>query len=158
MSKRDYTVYSVKAVANCILDVGRSMGVGITNLKLQKLAYFAQGWSLALQEHELFEEDIQAWTYGPVIPELYRVAKVYENKEISRDFFTWDKIPEGSADQKVVEDMMSALAVYTPVELVALSHEPQSPWAAAWAKGKYTRISLWRMFLYFREKLKPVNA
>jgi uncharacterized phage-associated protein len=42
----------------------------ISNLKLQKLVYYAQGFHLALYDELLFEETIEAWTHGPVIPEM----------------------------------------------------------------------------------------
>ena len=77
MCKVNYPVYSVSAVANCILDQGKAQQLEITNLKLQKFAYFAQGWALARLDHPLFNEEIQAWTYGPVIPYLYAQAKKY---------------------------------------------------------------------------------
>lgn len=48
----------------------------ITPLKLQKMMYYAQGWSLALTDEVFFNEDFQAWVHGPVIPELY-----YQYKE-----------------------------------------------------------------------------
>lgn len=44
----------------------------ISNLKLQKLVYYAQGFSLALLGEPLFEEEIEAWMHGPVVPDLYR--------------------------------------------------------------------------------------
>ncbi|OQY42717.1 MAG: hypothetical protein B6240_13665 [Desulfobacteraceae bacterium 4572_87] len=44
----------------------------ISNLKLQKLVYYAQGFYLALYDEPLFNEPIEAWTHGPVIRELYR--------------------------------------------------------------------------------------
>ena len=43
----------------------------ISNLKLQKLVYYAQGFYLALHDEALFPEDIEAWTHGPVVPVLY---------------------------------------------------------------------------------------
>lgn len=43
----------------------------MTNLKVQKLVYYAQAWHLALKNKPLFNEDFQAWVHGPVIPELY---------------------------------------------------------------------------------------
>jgi len=42
----------------------------ISNLKLQKLVYYAQGSSLALWGNPLFSEKIEAWLHGPVIPVL----------------------------------------------------------------------------------------
>ncbi len=47
----------------------------ISNLKLQKLCYYAQGCSLALNGRPLFSEKIEAWTHGPVVPDLYREFK-----------------------------------------------------------------------------------
>lgn len=41
--------------------------------KLQKLCYYAQAWSLAWTEAPLFEEDFQAWSNGPVCPELFHM-------------------------------------------------------------------------------------
>lgn len=43
----------------------------ITAMKLQKLAYYSQAWSLVWDEKPLFPERIEAWANGPVIPELY---------------------------------------------------------------------------------------
>jgi len=48
----------------------------IGNLKLQKLMYYAQGWHMAENNgKELFEDDFEAWVYGPAIPRLYGVYK-----------------------------------------------------------------------------------
>ena len=47
----------------------------ISNLKLQKLMYYAQGFCLALYDRPLFSERIEAWQHGPVVPELYRAYK-----------------------------------------------------------------------------------
>lgn len=44
----------------------------ISNLKIQKLTYYAQGFSLVLLGKPLFNEKIEAWMHGPVVPELYR--------------------------------------------------------------------------------------
>jgi uncharacterized phage-associated protein len=43
----------------------------ITNLKLQKLLYYAQGFYLALHKKPLFSEQVRAWQYGPVVTEVY---------------------------------------------------------------------------------------
>src|SRR5947209_10944283 len=43
----------------------------LTNLRLQKLLYYAQAWSLVLRESELFPEEIEAWRWGPVVPVVY---------------------------------------------------------------------------------------
>lgn len=47
----------------------------ITNLKLQKLLYYAQGLNLALNDEGLFLEPIKAWSYGPVVETVYDTYK-----------------------------------------------------------------------------------
>jgi len=47
----------------------------ITAIKLQKLVYYSQAWSLVWDEKPLFPERIEAWANGPVVPELYQVHK-----------------------------------------------------------------------------------
>ena len=41
-------------------------------MKLQKLVYYAQAWSLVWEDRPLFGERIEAWAHGPVVPELYQ--------------------------------------------------------------------------------------
>ncbi|MEO5370725.1 MAG: DUF4065 domain-containing protein [Magnetococcus sp. DMHC-1] len=44
-----------------------------TAMKLQKLVYYAQAWSLVWDERPLFQERIEAWINGPVVPDLFRL-------------------------------------------------------------------------------------
>jgi uncharacterized phage-associated protein len=45
----------------------------MTAMKLQKLVYYTQAWSVVWgDENPLFNEDIEAWISGPVVPELYK--------------------------------------------------------------------------------------
>ncbi len=50
-------------------------GDTISNLKLQKLVYYAQGFFLAVHDRPLFNEEIVAWQHGPVVPALYQKYK-----------------------------------------------------------------------------------
>jgi len=44
-------------------------------MKLQKLLYYCQAWSLVWEEEALFRERIEAWAFGPVVPEIFSVHK-----------------------------------------------------------------------------------
>lgn len=62
---------SAHDIANYILKkLGR-----MTAMKLQKLVYYSQAWSLVWDEKPLFRERIEAWVNGPVVPNLYRVHR-----------------------------------------------------------------------------------
>lgn len=49
----------------------------LSNMKLQKLLYYQQGFHLAYFGTPLFNEDIVAWQYGPVVPEVYEAYKSF---------------------------------------------------------------------------------
>lgn len=53
------------------------VGDFISNLKLQKLVYYAQGFHLAIYDEPLFSDAIVAWEHGPVVESLYRFYKGY---------------------------------------------------------------------------------
>lgn len=152
-----YRLYSVEAVANCVLKKGEEMGIEITNLKLQKLVYFVQGFSLALVDHPMFREDIYAWTYGPVIPPLYKRLKRYGAGVVSGRLEARDALEGDAEAEGVVDRVMEKMGRLRAVALVALSHSPGSPWAAAWNECRYSRIPLWNIAVYFKEILAPVK-
>ena len=67
---RDQTV-SVFDIASYILGKTGS----ISAMKLHKLVYYSQAWSLVWDKIPLFDSKIEAWAFGPVAPELYEVHK-----------------------------------------------------------------------------------
>lgn len=54
----------------------------ITNMKVQKLLYYAQSLSLSLYDEPLFEAEIQAWRYGPVCSPAYRFYSDFEAEQL----------------------------------------------------------------------------
>ncbi|QDG49285.1 DUF4065 domain-containing protein [Persicimonas caeni] len=58
---------SVHDVAACILEEAGEL----TTMKLQKLVYYCQAWSLVWDGKPIFDADIEAWINGPVVRELY---------------------------------------------------------------------------------------
>ncbi len=78
----------------------------ITNLKLQKLCAYCQALSYVVHEKPLFHENMEAWTHGPVIPELYEKYKKFEKNIISTEkkenlFLFYDKFTD---DEKLIVD------------------------------------------------------
>ncbi|MDC4872757.1 DUF4065 domain-containing protein, partial [Acinetobacter baumannii] len=71
---------SALQVANKIIESGKNKNPPqyYTPMQLLKLVYIAHGWMLALFNRPLFNEKVEAWKYGPVIPELYEAVKHYK--------------------------------------------------------------------------------
>ncbi|MGI2132304.1 Panacea domain-containing protein [Shewanella baltica] len=57
-------------------------GINLCNLKLQKLAYYCQGYYLATHNEPLFHDVINAWQHGPVVPTLYHSFCGYGDRHI----------------------------------------------------------------------------
>jgi uncharacterized phage-associated protein len=111
-------------------------GLATTNLDLQKLAYFCHGWHLALLGRPLvFDEEFEAWRFGPVLPSVYHKFKVFASNPVPADspLVQWEQCLDPKTDSSQVIDKV--LEVYnrsSSFDLVNMSHDPNGPWAAAW--------------------------
>lgn len=104
-----------------------SDGGDITNLKAQKLVYFAYGHYLAKYNESLFEEAIEAWDYGPVIRDLYEVFKPYKARPLPlADSFDANIISEEI--RKFLQNIYLSYGEYKAKDLCDLSHIRHSPW------------------------------
>ena len=62
--------------------VDREAGDTISPLKLQKLVYYAQAWSLVLRNKPLFAQYIEAWVSGPVVRDVWDEYLAYKYRDI----------------------------------------------------------------------------
>lgn len=70
--QRTEQMVSVFDAAKYVLEL---MNEQCTTMKLHKLLYYCQAWSLVWEDKKLFEEKIEAWANGPVIRELFNFHK-----------------------------------------------------------------------------------
>lgn len=122
--------YSADTIAKWFLyyndaDVASSGADMISNLKLQKLLYYAQGCYLAITENKLFEEDILAWDHGPVVEEVYQEYKGNKANGIAY---------EGDYDQSIdrdteniLESVYDIFGKYSAWGLRNMTHQ-ETPW------------------------------
>lgn len=113
-------------IADYFIGLANDRGSFISNLKLQKLVYYAQAWHLALYNQCLFGEDFEAWIHGPVIPALYQEYKSFGWQPILKEVSP--KLPENS-----VQFLDEVAKVYFPCdgyELEEMTHI-EKPWNLA---------------------------
>jgi uncharacterized phage-associated protein len=132
--------YDVIAVADEILRAAKKLGKALTPLQLMKLVYIAHGWSLGLGREDLFKDRIEAWRYGPVIPDLYRMTKRFGRNEIPLNLIGEEsKVdPDTAAFLADVVEKYGHLSGYA---LSQLTHKEGTPWDIAYACGPNTEIS-----------------
>jgi uncharacterized phage-associated protein len=120
-------VTTANHVADYFLDFCHQHGDVLTNLKLQKLVYYAQAWHLALKNKPLFDERIEAWVHGPVVPPLYGRFKKYGWEPITAQV-TPPVFKNGTA--KFFEEIFSVYGGYSAWDLERMTHQ-ESPWKKA---------------------------
>lgn len=105
----------------------------ITNLKLQKLLYYAQGINLALYDTPLFCENIEAWPHGPVVREVYNRYSPNKGNPIiikmeKEDEVTIEKLEQNSNYNNTLNLAYNNFAIYTAWQLRNMTHEDGTPW------------------------------
>ena len=100
----------------------------LSNLKLQKLLYYAQGLHLAANGEPLFPEAIQAWSHGPVVPVVYHAFKKFQSQDVELsedDDFEFSVVDDETTDFLIgVWNTYGGLAAW---KLRDLTHE-EPPW------------------------------
>ncbi len=150
---RKYTCFDI---ANYFLDKAKQTAIAVTNLKLQKLVYYAQAWHLAIHNEALMEGvEFEAWIHGPVVHELWKKYKDYTYEAINEEV-TPPQLDDGTDQflKQVVEVYLDKDA-YT-MEL--MSHR-EDPWILArngYADNERCTniISEELMRTYFKSRLK----
>lgn len=114
-------------IADYFLYVANESGSYISNLKLQKLVFYAQAWHLAIYENPLFEEEFEAWVRGPVIPALYREYQHFSWKPILKEV----QEPKFSPElQDFLNDLIEVYFFRDALELEMMTHR-EEPWIKA---------------------------
>jgi uncharacterized phage-associated protein len=102
----------------------------LSNLKLQKLLYYAQGTSLALNGSPLFAEAIEAWDHGPVVRKLYNEYRKFGANGIAPDNVIMETIELDSMADALLQGVYEKYNKYSAFELVKKTHE-EKPWVEA---------------------------
>jgi uncharacterized phage-associated protein len=132
--------FDVLAVSNYFLDQAEREGRSLTHMQLQKLVYIAHGWHLAITGGPLIYERVEAWPYGPVIPDLYHQLKQFGSGPVSEramtvDLEDWVPVPyslerDGVSPETVdiLDHVWREYGRYSGIELSSLTHQPGTPW------------------------------
>lgn len=142
---------SVYDVANFFVDwANKSEEEHMTNLWLNKLLFFAQGQHLARYGTSLFDDIIEAWNFGPVVPSIYRKYKVCGRNPISGvdDSYTPNRFSRD--EQLLLADVLREYGIYSASKLVTMTHQPNTPWSNAYVEGKNNEITTEAMKAFFQ--------
>lgn len=144
--------YNVLDIANKLLCHAATSEVGelLSNMKLQKMLYYQQGFHLAYFDEPLFDEDIEAWMYGPVVPKIYDVFMKYGNKGIEP--LDAEEIRLNDDEEILFDEVCHVYGAYSASGLMNLTHK-ESPWATT-PTGKGNVITREKMSSFFKTRLQ----
>ncbi len=122
-------------LANYILTRAQEKRKSVTNLKLQKILYYVQGHFLAKFDRPLFPDDIQAWTFGPVVPNVYYHFSIFgpdnlsimQKEDLESCFLSFD-------EKELIDNVIDEKLQYSSSALVKATHQEQ-PWLKATLGG-----------------------
>lgn len=150
-------MYNCFDIAKYFIDLAREEDRGIDPMKLLKLTYIAYGYYLAFFDKSLFSNQIQAWKYGPVIPELYYVIKPFGYNNVNPlvlDLHTKNKISD--EDKKFLKSLWDAYKNVSGIGLSELTHQENTPWHKTFNLN-FSNIKIDNAVIkdYYREKIAP---
>lgn len=121
----------------------------ISNLKLQKLLYYAQGFHLALHDAPLFPEEVLAWEHGPVVEQVWREYRDHGANAIPRP----DMVPieELTNEQKeLINEVYAVYGQFSAWKLRNMTHL-EAPWTETARNVPITNV---RLSEYFKTQLQ----
>lgn len=139
--------FSPAAIANGFLEKSGDEKKPITPMQLLKLVYIAHGWNLAVTGEPLFDEPVQAWPYGPVVPSLFHEFKRYGSSPIKHlaqvplkprepytkfadlDFETEAPFVEDETTNGLIDWVWNGYGHLSGWQLSRMTHEPSTPWS-----------------------------
>lgn len=142
-------MYSSLLIAKKILARAKKQDKTVTPMQLIKLVYLSHGWMLGLYNKPLVKEEIEAWQYGPVIPELYQAIKHYRSHPVQNVECEDTELDDYSQD--IIQQVYEKYGDFSGVYLSILTHEKGSPWDITWNSGK--RVISNDLIAFFYQKL-----
>ncbi len=122
-------MYDARQVANWFVSRAARDNTRLTIMQVLKLAYIAHGWHLEMHNSPLISNKIEAWKFGPVIPDVYNAFRsqgVTVNKAVPVA-----EIPLAPSDAHLLEQIYTSYGKLPAQRLSELTHEKGGPWELA---------------------------
>lgn len=142
---------SVLEIAKKILKKGTDNDSGelISNLKLQKLLYYQQGYHLAMFDTPLFADEFEAWMYGPVVPSVFELYKSNGRNGIE---YSGEVVTLSADEEGLFNEVYDIYSRYSAFGLKDMTHN-EMPWKST-PTGRGNIISKDKIRDFFKTKIE----
>ncbi|MEZ5357460.1 MAG: DUF4065 domain-containing protein [Candidatus Zixiibacteriota bacterium] len=149
---------SALEVAKMFIKWGADNGDSITNLKMQKLLYYAQAWHLVNFGKRLFFDPIEAWEFGPVVSNVYHSFKKhgYDSLPIPKSVSNIEeRLKKGQL--KYLKELFLIFNDFSATALVSMTHS-ESPWKDNFKKGYNNEIPVPELKSFYTKMYDKQNG
>jgi len=154
--KKEVSKVSPLDVAAYIVDLSKETGEPITNMKLQKLVYYAYAWYAVEKGSKLFEEKIKAWKYGPVVQSVYDAYSEY-GADVIKETSDGDPNKLDKFTKDLIDEVFNVYGIKTAIELMSLTHS-EAPWRDSYFEGEFHPIPFDLVKKYYTTKKNLIDS
>ena len=131
-----------RVVANRFLQLADAQGSALTPMQVLKLVYIAHGWNLALNDAPLIDQRVEAWLYGPVIPDLYRSMKGFGGGGVRGPLpLSWDEAQDLDERQDaLIRQTYRLYGGLSGMQLSGITHAKGTPWQQTYTHGDHGKL------------------
>lgn len=153
--------YSANEIAKEIIIYSNDHDYPISNLKLQKLLYFIQAVFLNEYNRACYDDTIEAWSFGPVVPNVYHNYKIFGAGNIPKRIFERNSFASiftdtnsfgthlSANDKEIIDWIVDSFSSYSATDLVDITHH-QDPWLDAYIPRYNNEITKEAILNYFK--------
>ncbi len=129
----------------------------MSNMKINKLLYYAQGHCLQETGHPLFNEPVEAWDHGPIVNSVFQRYKKYGKTPIKD--YDQDAVSRlTDYEKELLMNVAMRYGVYTASALRNMTHKPKTPWDQVYDENSmHTEIPIRIIKEYFEKNVAPVK-
>ena len=109
-----------------------------SRLKLLKLLYYIQGYHLAMFNAPLFNDKMEAWLHGPVVPSVYKWVKDMTDEKLQDEAMNDEQMGALNLHPQQTELISEVLKIYNKYSAYGLRDKTHTemPWLSVYEKGK----------------------
>lgn len=130
----------------------------ISNLQLQKILYYIQYGSLKEISECIFYDEIEAWQFGPVVPNVYYYFCNFGAMPINLKFKGYMDIIKDVNNIEMVDNILTIRREQNPWEMVKETHKDNSPWTIVFNQGEGKVISVGIIKEYIKKNGSQIDA
>ena len=143
--------YPVLSLSNYICSTTADDGRTVTNLQLQKILYYVQGYFMRCLDSLAFDEDIYNWQYGPVVPEAYfeynvNLSNPINNIDVIAANEFGNSLRVDSKAFKLLHKVLNKCLTYSAKQLVDMTHR-EDPWKNTTLRHMISKEAIKKFFV-----------